>query len=642
MKVFVAVLFTLLFITAIKSAVPAIQTGSVENIPHGGDSSTSLQVKVSIIFDSLVRQTSTLPDREKVAALLDYSRNFSLSNPSVSLLLSEEALHIARRTDDPLLISNALNGLAIPNYYLGKNEVALSYMTEAVAYLRQAINNDPTNHLLLKRLQSMCSNAGNIYQNIGELEKALEMHLNALRIVDTLAILQPDNPGNLPSRVTTINNIAVLYWYLKQTNKAKALLNEALALSRSASQPEILVITLNNIGLIQIDETAYHEALTTYLEALEIGKSLNDSIGIGGIYNNLGLIYERLGEQQQSLNYYLKSLRISLRLGYTIGIANTCANLGKIYMDKGMPDSAIHFSEKGIEASKSSGLKTYLLKNYETLVKVYEKLGDYPKAFDLFSDYVSLKDSIFTEEKSKQIADMETRYESEKKEQENQWLRQSITFQKRTKLLLFVSITALIIMVIFLSYFYRLKNKTLKQKTTLYEQETKLRALEHARLEDQLFAEQEINRLQNEKLDQKNRELSSRILHVLNKNDIMNRILEEVDQMKSENPQGVEQCFSKINKLVSENIHLDGEWEQFKLHFDEVNPGFFAQLQANFQDLTAAELKLCAYYRINLDTKEIARMLSVTPAGVQKSRHRLRKKMNIPSDMEMHEFLNRF
>jgi DNA-binding NarL/FixJ family response regulator len=369
---------------------------------------------------------------------------------------------------------------------------------------------------------------------------------------------------------------------------------------------------------------------------------MNDSIGIGGNYNNLGLVMEKLGQLPEALFYYLRSLQISQQLGYSIGISNTCANAGKIYSEMNKPDSALYFVNMGIDEAIRSGDKTFLLKNYETLYQIYEKLGKNSEALEAYKNYVSIKDSIFNTEKSRQIAEMEAKYETEKKEKENRILRQNIVIQKRTSLLLIVSLAAFIVVAVLLFYFYRLRNKALKQKTILYEQQRKLQELEKSRLEDQLFAEQQINKLQNEKLEQQNRELSSRILHAINKNEAMNNILEELKKNKDNKNIDYNQCYLRVNQLVKENISIDKEWDQFKLHFEEVNPGFFNSLQEKYPELTQNELKLCAYYRINLNTKEIAKMLNVTNAAIQKSRYRLRKKMDIPSEMELPEFMGRF
>lgn len=586
---------------------------------------------------------------DSVQVLLDSSRRQSLINPGLAAELAQKAYEVVSESDDKILISNTLNALSITHYYMGKYQESLDYLIEAIATIQQAISDNPANYNLMRRLQMMYSNAGNIYQSIGVHEKSLEMHLKALQLIDSLFQLETHHPENIPQKIKALNNTAVLYWSLKETGKAIPLLEEALLLGHESQQPANIIFTLNNIGLIQIEKQEYGKALETFNEALEIGKQLNDSIGISGNYNNLGLIMEKTGQPEQALIYYLKSFQISQRLGYSIGISNTCSNIGRIYNELNQPDNAVYYSMLGAEEAANAQSNTYLAKNYETLYRVYEKVGNYQLALEFYSLFRKVNDSIFSEDKNRIIAEMEARYENEKKEKQNQILRQQaeiqqqrIAIQHRTYIFTVVAGIVLILLALLLFNFYRLKAKSLRQKTILLEKDQKLQELEKARLEDQLFAEKEIVRLQNEKLEQKNKELSLRILYVISKNDMMNKLLEELNQLKTKNQLDTEECFSNLKKLVKENIILDGEWDQFKLHFEEVNHGFFTHLQSSYPDLTAAEQKLCAYYRINLGTKEIARMLNITPAAVQKSRHRLRKKMNIPSEMEMNDFLSRF
>jgi len=592
--------------------------------------------------DSLIKTLFNKSDKEKISSLLDYGKMYCNNNPGLSIRLVEKAHKLAKETGDPLLISTALNGLAVLNYYKGNNEIALSLFLQAIDYVNLALEQNPDSTFLLKRLQIMNNNVGCIFNSMGEFEKSLQKHQNALRLGDTLIQLQPGNTQNVTLYIKTVNNTAVLYWKMGEQNKATQLLGDALKMARDHNDRESIIFTLNNIGLIQIDKEEYRQAISSYKEALIIEKQMNDSIAIGGNYNNMGLIMEKTGNLTEALSYYLKSLQISQRLGYSIGISNTCANAGKIYSEMDKPDSALYFVNMGIDEAIRSGDKTYLLKNYETLYQIYEKLGKNSEALKAYKNFVSVKDSIFNTEKSQQIAEMEAKYETEKKEKENQLLLQNIEIQKQTALLLIISIVALVILILFLYYFYRLKNKTLQQKSKIFIQERKLQELEKSHLEDQLFAEQQINKLQNEKLEQQNRELSSRVLHAINKNEAMNNIILELEQLKEIGNHDINQCFNKVSHIVKNNISMDKEWEQFKLHFEEVNPGFFNSLQEKYPELTQNELKLCAYYRINLNTKEIAKMLNVTNAAIQKSRYRLRKKMDISSETELPEFMSRF
>ena len=92
------------------------------------------------------------------------------------------------------------------------------------------------------------------------------------------------------------------------------------------------------------------------------------------------------------------------------------------------------------------------------------------------------------------------------------------------------------------------------------------------------------------------------------------------------------------------NNHLDGkdEWQYFKLHFESVHPDFFLHLKQVYPVLTENDLRLCAYIRIGMTTKEISQMLSVLPETVNMARYRMRKKLELTQEASLEDFLRRF
>jgi len=554
----------------------------------------------------------------------------------------EEALTVAENLNDPLLVSNVLNGLAIMNYLLGNNILALNHAVKAVDYMQIAHEKYPDSLALQERLLSMLTNTSSYYGSLGEYSNSLQMLFRASGIADTLLSIHPENRAYLLQRLRTQNNLATVHWNLGNADKALEILYDALRQARETNDPEIIGITLNNIGVIQIDKQEYQEAISTYSKALEISINMNDSIGISYTYNNMGLAMEKMENYPKALAYYQQANNITRRIGFSIGITSSSSNIAKIYSQLNKPVSALYFVKMGIDEAKRSNNTNYLLKSYETLYQIYEKMGKSNQALMAYKDFVQVKDSIFNLEKSKQITEMEARFDIVKKEKENQILKQNIQIQQRNLWLLIIGLALAIMFSLVLYYYYYFKNKTLRQKTLLLEQEGQLKDLEKSRVEDQLFAEQQITQLQTEKLEQQNRELSTRILHAINKNEAMNNILSEIEQLSQTGNDEISGCYGKVRRIVNDNICFDKEWDQFKRHFEEVNPGFFYNLHEKYPTLTQSELKLCAYYRINLDTKEIACILNVTNAAIQKGRHRLRKKMDIPSDIEISDFRSTF
>ena len=96
---------------------------------------------------------------------------------------------------------------------------------------------------------------------------------------------------------------------------------------------------------------------------------------------------------------------------------------------------------------------------------------------------------------------------------------------------------------------------------------------------------------------------------------------------------------NKIIRVLSDKDKIDKQWEQFTMHFDHVHSDFLADLKNTFPNLSANELKLCAYLRMNLSTKEIAQLMNISVRGVEISRYRLRKKIQIPTEVNLSDFL---
>lgn len=155
---------------------------------------------------------------------------------------------------------------------------------------------------------------------------------------------------------------------------------------------------------------------------------------------------------------------------------------------------------------------------------------------------------------------------------------------------------------------------------------------------------QQLIRLQNEKLAAdvqfKNKELATAAMHLVQRGKLLFHIKEELLQtIKRIDPSPVH-SFKKVMRLFEEAENNEEDWEHFSRHFDEVHNNFLRHLKKRFPELTTTDMKLCAYLRIHLTTKEIAQSMGISVRGVETSRYRLRKKLNIPADMGLHDFLN--
>jgi DNA-binding CsgD family transcriptional regulator len=153
-----------------------------------------------------------------------------------------------------------------------------------------------------------------------------------------------------------------------------------------------------------------------------------------------------------------------------------------------------------------------------------------------------------------------------------------------------------------------------------------------------------LSEIQNEKLGveikYKNQELALTTMHLVQKAEILLAVQEGLHHIRDKSPdQGVKKEVQQLLNMVNFDVKLDNDWEHFAQYFDQVHVDFLKQLRDRFPQLSTSDLKLCAYLRMNLSTKEIAPLLNISVRGVEGSRYRLRKKLNLSNDANLTEFI---
>jgi hypothetical protein len=181
-----------------------------------------------------------------------------------------------------------------------------------------------------------------------------------------------------------------------------------------------------------------------------------------------------------------------------------------------------------------------------------------------------------------------------------------------------------------------------------------IRHHEHIRLENEAKAriekqqaEQEIIKLQNENLQAeisfKNLQLADSTMAIIKKNELLIEIKEEFDRQREKLGTGYPQrYFERILSLINKNISNDNDWKVFEELFDQAHENFFKRLKSTYPDLTQSDLKLCAYLKLNLSSKEIAPLLNISFRGVETRRYRLRRRMALDADANLVEFIMQF
>ncbi len=179
-----------------------------------------------------------------------------------------------------------------------------------------------------------------------------------------------------------------------------------------------------------------------------------------------------------------------------------------------------------------------------------------------------------------------------------------------------------------------------KQEQQLSKKETEIKTITEQ-------SEKEIMKLKNDKLHSEiqhmNNELTSSAMHLIQKNQLLNNIKNTIQTLtKSGDEKNHNQALKKIVKSITADLSNNEEWKVFEKNFDKVHGNFITRLKKAFPKLSPQELKLCAYLRMNLNTKEIAHLLNISVRGVEIGRYRLRKKLGLERQDNLTDFILRF
>ena len=191
-------------------------------------------------------------------------------------------------------------------------------------------------------------------------------------------------------------------------------------------------------------------------------------------------------------------------------------------------------------------------------------------------------------------------------------------------------------------YRKREAQKLLQQEQRYAEEQKQLQMMHELQMGKR---EKEIIELKNEKLqadiENKNSQLASAAMNLVRKMEIFSKIKDDLNAFKNnEETKAGSKEFQKIIRLIDSELDVTQEWEQFTEHFDQVHSNFLKKLKEQWPDLTATELKMAAYLRLNLTSKEIAHLMSISIRGVETGRYRLRKKLGLTSnEASLYDFL---
>jgi tetratricopeptide (TPR) repeat protein/DNA-binding CsgD family transcriptional regulator len=413
------------------------------------------------------------------------------------------------------------------------------------------------------------------------------------------------------------------YFKLNDNKKALEYFSKAFELSYDYRSK---IITLLNLGQTHANSNNYPEALQYLNEALKLAENEKNKLDIAITYNRLGELYYTKDDYNQSLVWFYKAFKMDIPDQFFEFKINSMNGIARGYYYTHRFSSGIKIAEKALAIAVSEKSIQYQVLMYHLLSCLYDSAGRPDQALYYFRQYVTLNDSLFDSKKTEQINFLNTEFETTQKELRIAVLEKEAGFNRILTRVYFI-IAGLVLLALFLIILsYRQKNRLL-----IFEK----KSLEHEKIKEALEKEQ-----LKIKLFEKDREMLSKILQINQQKEALSYMLQEANKiLKEDTLVEVHNSVKQLNSNIAAKISLCDDWNQIKLHFDNVHPGFFSNLKSNSADLTPVDLKLCAYTKLNFSVKEISRLLNINHRSVIMARYRLKKKFNIPEEISFDHFI---
>ncbi|MBN4062109.1 tetratricopeptide repeat protein [Bacteroidales bacterium AH-315-I05] len=394
---------------------------------------------------------SAKEDTAQVKAFNELSRQYFFSDPEKAFGYAKKARAVAEKLSDKNGIALAYKNMGVVNYLQGQysdamQNYSLSLMTYRTAGNERGMANNHNNMGIIFRLQ-------------GNYPEAINHYLKSLSIEEKFQ--------NKRGMAASYNNVGAVYYHTKNFKKALEYYNKSLVLMEKLNDRQGIAAAYNNIGIIHENKANYKLALNFYFKALKIREQENNTQEIAISCNNIGGIYaeeaKELDNPQKvaskaklAFDFLGKAMQISEKIGDKYSMTYSLSVMGSLHKTQGNVAEAINYFQKSLSIAKQTGAFERQLNACGELVLCYVENENYQKAHGFNKIHTALKDSLFNEEKSKEIGKLEARYEFEKSEAERKRIeeeqqRQLVVAVKRRNLLqysgIFIGIVILLALV---------------------------------------------------------------------------------------------------------------------------------------------------------------------------------------------------
>ena len=452
---------------------------------------------------------------------------------------------------------------------------------------------------------------GNVYLTQGQSDRALETYL---QIAEASEIDQ-DDQYKLYAEISIANIYLDSEEYQKALDRFQNIREKYVVQDSSKINLVPYCVIYNNEGIANENLGFFDSAEELYEKSIKLSQEIDQDYYLANAYSNMGSLEVKKENYREALNWHQKALDIRRESNYSLGICQSLSHIGLIYASMGEPEKSESYLQESLEIAEQMGYAKQVIDNAQALKEIYRNREDFEKAFQMQELEMESRGEVFNEESIKNQERLKAKYEYELEqriEEKNREFRETV-YKFIFGLLVLLLIIALIL--------YLLQKSKTRQGELLTENIRKEKHLLH------------------QELDYKNKKLMSNLMFLLQRNEMISGLIEKLRDAKKQNKVQGDKTISSIIRELKHN-HNNESWEEFDLYFQEVHSEFYEKLSSNYQ-LTPNEMKLAAFTKLKLSSKEISSLTGQSIRTIDVGRYRLRKKLGITnSEINLTTFLN--
>lgn len=401
---------------------------------------------------------SAKTDEQKIKLIVQLAKYHLTNNIAQSYNYSKSIEALSEKINFKEGLGDAANIKGEADFLMNNYEDAKQAFIKAISYYDK--NKNPIGYA------ETCEGLGKVAYQDGEHDAALT-HFS-----EAMAIFEKNNYKHGLSGLYI--NLGLLYEDSGNQEQAIEFYNKSIKISKEINDLVAESSCYTNLGNIYTTQKKYDLGIQTLEKSLELKKAIGNQKGVGTSLNNLGATYYEMGNKEKALEYFRAAYDIYIAINDQKSSFPSCNNIGSILHEQKKYNEALEYFNKANALAKQLNSLPKKILSLENLTMLSRDMGDFQKATDYSIKCLQLKDTLYNREQAELNAEMQTKFASEKKQQENEILNLQLKSETFIKTIFIIAASLLLVLAFFIFRGLRQKqkvNKALEEKNKIIEEQ---------------------------------------------------------------------------------------------------------------------------------------------------------------------------